>query len=322
MTRHDDAGSGGAARSLITTAFDAVSTAADVVAGHNLSGVRAIVTGGASGIGFETARALIDAGADVTLAVRDSAAGARAADRLGERARSALLDLADLDSVAAFAAAWTGPLHLLLANAGVMRLPMLQRTAGGAEMQFGTNHLGHFALARALHPAMRDGARERGDVRIVAVSSRANLDAPVDFDDVDFERRPYDPVTAYGQSKTANILFAVEATRRWHHDGIVANAVNPGGVATKLQRHLSPDLQFSVAAQSSRTPQQGAATTLVAALAPEFADTGGHYLENGNEAPTVPDDADEHSAGVRAWALDPDSAGRLWDYSARSAPTR
>lgn len=303
-------------RRPIVTPFDSTSTAADVIAGRDLHGLRAVVTGGASGIGLETGRALAEAGAEVTLAVRNLDAGRRAAAEIGGRVFAAALDLADLNSVAAFVSGWSGPLHLLINNAGVMRLPELQRTPSGVELQFATNHLGHFVLALGLRAALQTGAAERGEARIVAVSSRANLDAPVTFDDVSYQRRPYDPAEAYGQSKTANVLFAVEATRRWQQDGIVANAVNPGGVATNLQRHMPAEFHRTMAADpTGRTPQQGAATTLVAAIAPELAHAGGRYLENGQEAPTIPDDADEHHAGVRAWALDPDLALRLWQLS-------
>ena len=305
---------------LITTPFDATSTALDVVAGHDLTGTRAVVTGGASGIGVETVRALAAAGAEVTIAVRNPEQGAAAAqDVVGTTGntsvRVAPLDLLDLDSVARFVDAWEGPLHLLVNNAGVMALPQLTITDRGWETQFATNHLGHFALTTGLHGALAaaDGAR------IVSVSSTGHLRSPVVFDDIHFAEREYDPWSAYGQSKTANVLLAVEATRRWADDGIVANALMPGGIMTNLQRHVSQDvLDGWEKAQREgtvtfKTPQQGASTTLVAALAPEFA-TGGHYLEDGNESPTVADDAEARS-GVREYALDPGNAERLWEVS-------
>lgn len=251
----------------IITRFDADSTAAEVAAGVDLGGLRAVVTGGASGIGAETVRRLAGAGAEVTLAVRDVAAGEAFARDGGTRSLVARLDLADPASVAAFADGWKGPLHLLVNNAGVMRLPRRTLTAAGVELQFATNHLGHYLLATRLHGALAAGAADRGEARIVAVSSRASLDAPVDFDDINFERRPYDPGIAYGQSKTANVLFAVEATRRWHADGVVANAVNPGGVATNLQRHLPDEAREAMHAADQKSIGQGAATTLVAAIA-------------------------------------------------------
>ena len=182
----------------ITTTFGFRSTAAEVVAGIDLSGRRAIVTGGASGIGIETARALAGAGAEVTLAVRDVDAGARtAADIAATTGNHAVhvgrLELTD-GSIAAFVAGWDGPLHLLVNNAGVMAMPE-EHTAAGREMQFATNHLGHFALALGLHDALAQGAPSR----IVAVSSHAHLRSPVVFDDLDFAFRPYDPWAAYGQ---------------------------------------------------------------------------------------------------------------------------
>jgi NAD(P)-dependent dehydrogenase (short-subunit alcohol dehydrogenase family) len=171
---------------LITTPFRWQSTAAEVVAGIDLSGRRAIVTGGSSGIGIETARALAGAGAEVTLAVRDAAAGERVANEIGGDARVERLDLADLASERAFTARWNGPLHLLINNAGVMALPTLQRSPEGAELHFATNHLGHFELARGLHDALVAA----GGARIVSLSSVGHLNAPVDFGDLHFERRP------------------------------------------------------------------------------------------------------------------------------------
>lgn len=315
-------------RPLITTRFDATSTADDIVAGLDLGGVRAVVTGASSGIGLETARSLAHAGAEVTLAVRDTEAGLRAARDIARPAgrdggvHVAALDLADRATVAAFVRNWSGPLHLLINNAGVVT-PALARTAEGWELQFATNHLGHFALSLGLRDALAAGARERGGARIVPVSSTAHMRSPVVFDDIQFTRRPYDPQSAYAQSKTATALFAVEATRRWVADGIVANAVNPGGVATGLQRHFTrKQKEYLVEAEAAgvftyKTAGQGAATTLVAAVAPEFADTGGHYLDDCREAHTVPDDAElfDNSHGVKRWAVDPDTARRLWTVS-------
>ncbi|MDT0276441.1 SDR family NAD(P)-dependent oxidoreductase [Blastococcus goldschmidtiae] len=306
---------------LISTRFDATSTAADVVAGHDLTGTRAIVTGGGSGIGVETVRALASAGAEVTIAVRDPRQGGRAAQDVAGTTgsttlRVARLDLLDLDSVAAFVADWDGPLDLLINNAGVMALPQRTLTDRGWETQFATNHLGHFALTVALHDAL---AAARDGARIVSVSSTGHLASPVHFEDIHFAQREYDPWQAYGQSKTANVLLAVEATRRWADDGIVANALMPGGIMTNLQRHVSSDvIEGWEKAQREgtvtfKTPEQGAATTIVAAVAPEFA-TGGHYLEDCVEAPTVADDA-RVRAGVRQWALDEGNARRLWDVS-------
>jgi NAD(P)-dependent dehydrogenase (short-subunit alcohol dehydrogenase family) len=305
-------------RQLITTPFTAASTAADVLAGVDLTGVHAIVTGASSGIGAETARALAAAGAEVTLAVRNTAAAVA-----GPRSRVARLDLADRASVRRFTQEWDGPLHLLVNNAGIVTGGPAH-TAEGWELQFATNHLGHFALATGLHTALARGAADRGEARIVSVSSTAHMRAGVDFTDLHFTRRPYDPQIAYAQSKTANSLFAVEATRRWAADGIYANTVNPGGVATGLQRNFTPAQKESLAAAEAagtftyKTVEQGAATSIVAAVASQFAHTGGHYLDDAQEAYTVPDDAElaDHPHGVKAWALDPATAERLWTVSA------
>jgi NAD(P)-dependent dehydrogenase (short-subunit alcohol dehydrogenase family) len=312
---------------LITTRFDAASTADEVVADEDLTSVRAIVTGASSGIGLETARSLARAGAEVTLAVRNPDAGAKAAQDIGKSTgsddvRVAVIDLADQAAVASFVQTWNGPLHLLINNAGVIT-PALSRTAEGWELQFATNYLGHFALSRGLHSALAAGAGERGEARIVSLTSGAHMRSPIVFDDIQFERRDYDPQAAYAQSKTATSLLAVEASRRWAHDGIVANAVNPGGVATGLQRSFTQKQKDYLAeaeaagAFTYKTAQQGAATTLVAAVAAEFAHTGGHYLDDGREAHTVPNDADlfTNSHGVKQWAIDPEIAQKLWTVS-------
>ena len=315
------------ASTLITTVFSASSTAADVTTGVDLHGMRVIVTGGASGIGLATARALAAAGAEVTIAVRSTEAGSEAAnsineDAAGHRVRVVALDLTDPGSILRFTAEWRHPLHLLVANAGIVTSG-LERTQQGWELQFATNHLGHFALTTQLHNALKAGAAERDGARVVALSSTAHMRAGVDFEDLQFERRPYDPQIAYAQSKTANSLFTVELTRRWQADNIVANAVNPGGVATGLQRNFSQRQKDSLAAAEAagvfhyKTLEQGAATSLVAAVHPAFAHTGGRYLDDCQEAYTVPNDADlaTHPHGVKAWALDPHAAERLWEVS-------
>jgi NAD(P)-dependent dehydrogenase (short-subunit alcohol dehydrogenase family) len=312
---------------LITTSFTAASTADDVLRGIDLAGLRAIVTGSSSGIGIETARALAAAGAEVTLAVRNTDAGETVADEITRstgaiRPRVVRLDLANRKSATDFVDSWNGPLHLLINNAGLVTSG-LERTAEGWELQFATNHLGHFRIAVGLHDALARGAAERDGARIVSLSSTAHMRAGVDFDDLQFERRAYDPQIAYAQSKTANSLFAVEATRRWASDGIVANAVNPGGIATGLQRNFSAKQLESLDAAAAaglfeyKTIEQGAATSLVAAVAPEFARTGGHYLDDSREAYPVPNDADlaQHPHGVKEWARDPATAERLWTVS-------
>jgi NAD(P)-dependent dehydrogenase (short-subunit alcohol dehydrogenase family) len=312
----------------ISTPFTATSTADEVLQGVDLTGVRAIVTGASSGIGVETARALTAAGAEVTLAVRNTTAGHAVAEAIerstgANRPRALSLDLADRITVTRFVEAWDGPLHLLVNNAGLVT-GGLERTREGWELQFATNHLGHFALATGLHDALALGASERDGARIVSVSSTAHMRSGIDFDDIHFERRSYDPQIAYAQSKTANSLFAVEATRLWAADGIVANAVNPGGVATGLQRNFTTQQKESLDAAEAagvfayKTVEQGAATSIVAAVAPEFARTGGHYLDDAREAYTVPNDAElaQHPHGVKEWALDPAAAERLWAISA------
>ncbi|HYO35103.1 MAG TPA: SDR family NAD(P)-dependent oxidoreductase [Geodermatophilus sp.] len=306
-----------------TSPFTSTSTALEVVEGVDLTGRRAVVTGASSGIGVETARALAHAGAQVTLAVRDIGAGQRvAADIAGTSGRPepdvVRLDLADLASVDAVTAAWDGPLHVLVANAGVMDSPY-GRTAQGWETQFGINHLGHFALATGLHRALAAA----GDARVVAVSSSAHAASPVVFDDLFFERRPYEPGLAYGQSKTANVLFAVEATRRWAGEGITADALMPGGIWTPLQRHWSAEQRAAAEAQARqaeaaglfamKTPQQGAATSVFLATSPLVAGVGGRYFEDCPEAEVVERLQGIH--GVVPHALDPDAARRLWDVS-------
>jgi NAD(P)-dependent dehydrogenase (short-subunit alcohol dehydrogenase family) len=297
----------------ITTPFGRHSTAADVAAGIDLSGRQAIVTGAASGIGVETARALAGTGARVTLAVRDVEAGRRVAEEIvagtGNREVDVMpLDLADRASIAAFIAAWKGPLHLLVNNAGVMALPEA-RTREGWEMQFAINHLGHFALALGLHDALAAA----GAARIVSVSSSAHQSSPVIFDDLHFAFRPYEPLLAYGQSKTANVLFAVAASARWSRDGIFANALMPGAIATNLQRHLGG---MKTPEAMRKTPQQGAATSVLLATSPLLEDVGGRYFVDCNEAEPVAQRTADMS-GVAPYALDPANAERLWETSLR-----
>ncbi|MDT7584989.1 MAG: hypothetical protein QOE32_2539 [Pseudonocardiales bacterium] len=304
---------------LITTGFGFSSTAAEVAKGIDLTGRRAIVTGGASGIGVETARALAGTGAEVTLAVRDTRAGARVAAEITESTDNATvrvvgLDLADRSSVAAFAADWVGPLHLLVNNAGVMACPQTY-TPEGWELQFATNHLGHFALATGLRGALAAGASSVGEVRIVSVSSSGHQLSPVIFDDLHFAFRPYDPWLAYGQSKTANVLFAVEATRRWAKEGIIANALMPGAIFTNLQRHVGgADSGAALPPEQFKSTQQGAATSVLLATSPRLQGIGGRYFVDCNETETV-DSRTDTLAGVARYALDPANAARLWEVS-------
>ncbi|MFJ8961948.1 SDR family NAD(P)-dependent oxidoreductase [Lentzea sp. NPDC102401] len=302
----------------ITTPFGFGSTALEVVGGVDLSGRRAVVTGGASGIGVETVRALAAAGAEVTIAARDVEAGRKVAAEVSastgnEAVLVAPLELTSQESVKAFAAAWDGPLHLLINNAGVMASP-LTRTQEGWELQFATNHFGHFTLTLGLFAALRaEGAR------VVNVSSAGHLSSPVVFEDIHFERREYDRWKAYGQSKTANVLFGVEAGKRWASDGITMNALMPGGILTALQRHITQEeLQERIKLRGGdkplrlKTPEQGAATTLVLAVSPLVEGRSGLYFEDCNEA--VPH-TEGMTNGVAAYAVDPEAAAELWKVS-------
>lgn len=296
---------------LITTPFGRHSTAAEVVKGIDLSDKRVIVTGAASGIGIETVRALAQTGAIVTLAVRNTDAGAQVAANItattgNQNIHVAPLDLSDRNSIAKFVAQWNEPLHILVNNAGVMALPE-QRTPEGWEMQFATNYLGHFALALGLHDALAAG----GAARIVSVSSSAHLMSPIVFDDIHFMFRPYDPWLAYGQSKTANILFAVGATARWFKDGITANALMPGAIATNLQRHTG---DLKTPPERQKTIAQGAATSVLLATSPLLKGIGGRYFEDCNEAAIVTS-GNGYMSGVAPYALNPNNADRLWDGS-------
>jgi NAD(P)-dependent dehydrogenase (short-subunit alcohol dehydrogenase family) len=301
--------------SLITTPFDHDSTADEVIAGVDLSGQRALVTGSASGIGVETARALASAGAEVTLAVRNLDAGRAVADEIATRTGNkqvsvAALELTDPGSIAALVDGWRGPLNILVNNAGIMALPELTRTAEGWEIQFATNHLGHFALALGLHDALTAA----GNARVVSVSSNVHLRSDVVFDDINYQTRPYEPWGAYGQSKTANVLFAVEAAARWATDGITVNALMPGGIKTGLDRYQTSPQFFEAAKDYPyKTIAQGAATSVLLAGSPLMTGVTGRYFEDNNQAP-VTDDPDAQS-GVRAYALDPAAAARLWDVS-------
>jgi NAD(P)-dependent dehydrogenase (short-subunit alcohol dehydrogenase family) len=307
----------------LNTPYACDTTAAEVIEGVDLTGRRVVVTGGASGIGAETVRALAAAGAEVTVATRRPALAEPLARELADvpgagPVRAAALDLADLSSVDAFARAWRGPLDILVANAGIMALPERTVTEAGWEMQLAINFLGHFALAGALYAPLR----EAGSARIVVVSSGAHRWASFDFDDPHFERRPYDPWAAYGQSKTADVLFAVGA-RRWAADGITANALNPGFILTNLQRHLDDDTMraFGVMDEAGKltplphykTPAQGAATSVLLAASPLLDSVTGRYFEDNQEAQVVR--PDEEGGGVAAHALDPEAADRLWEYT-------
>ncbi len=301
----------------ITTPFGFASTAIDVIAGVDLHDRRAIVTGGASGIGVETARALAMAGAAVTLAVRNTRAAEPVAVEMIESTDNPnvhveTLDLADRRSIAAFVSRWRGPLHILVNNAGVMAIPE-EHTREGWELQFATNHLGHVALATGLHRALAETRTGGRGARVVVVSSSAHLFSPAVFDDLDFAFRPYDPILAYAQSKTANILFAVAATAQWADDGIMANALMPGAIETGLQRHIGG---IRTAVERRKTTAQGAATSVLLATSPLLDEIGGRYFEDCNEASIVASRGDG-LRGIAAYALDRDNADRLWTESLR-----
>jgi NAD(P)-dependent dehydrogenase (short-subunit alcohol dehydrogenase family) len=300
---------------LFATPFGFTSTAADVLAGVDLSGRRAIVTGATSGIGVETARALAAAGADVVLGVRRLDAGHEIASQITESSgnsavQPAALDVADLASVRDFAARFsTKPVHMLICNAGIMALPELSRTAQGREMQFATNYLGHFALTLGLYPALKAA----GGARVVSVSSSGHLLSPVVFDDLDYRFRPYDPLTSYGQSKTAAALLTVGVTQRWQDDRIVGNALNPGAIATGLQKHTGG---LKTPVDRRKTIEQGAATSVLVAASPLLEGISGRYFEDCQESPIVTERPDDFS-GVAAYALSDDNAARLWDVGAK-----
>jgi NAD(P)-dependent dehydrogenase (short-subunit alcohol dehydrogenase family) len=298
---------------LIKTKFGFQSTADEVVSGIDLTGKRAIVTGGASGIGIETVKTLAKAGAEVTIAARNVDVGKKVADEIiattgNSKIFVAQLDLENLNSINNFVANWKGALDILINNAGVMAIQDLQKSSDGIEMQFMTNHLGHFALSVGLHNALKSA----GSSRIVVVASSGHLFSPVVFDDINFLFRPYDPLLSYGQAKTACILFAVGATERWSKDGITANALNPGAILTNLQKHVGGKLRS--APELHKTTQQGASTSILLATSPLLKNIGGRYFENCNEVETVTK-RPENYEGVAMYALDKDNADRLWNIS-------
>lgn len=307
----------------MTTPFDARATATDVLAGIDLSGRTYVVTGGASGIGAETVRALAEAGASVTIATRNPDSADRLVADLSEGpgaglVRAVPLDLADMRSVAAFNRTWEGPIDGLVANAGIMALPQRNLSPEGWELQLATNYLGHFALAVGLRPHLR----EAGAGRVVTISSTAHLRSAVNFEDPQYDRREYDRWAAYAQSKTADVLLAVGITQRWSDDGISSNALMPGWITTNLQRHLDDATLRAMGAMDEsgnrvegahfKTTQQGAATSVLLAAHPALEGVSGRYFEDNQEAETVADGAGR-STGVAQHALDPEAAERLWD---------
>ena len=311
--------------------FGATSTTEDVLAGRDLSGKRVLVTGVSAGLGVETARALAAHSVRVVGAARDLAKAERATARVRADAANGgglelvELDLASLASVRACADKLLKagePLDLIIANAGVMATPF-GRTADGFETQFGTNHLGHFVLVNRLAALLRTGGR------LVSLSSSAHRTADVDLEDPNFRHTEYKPFVAYGRSKTANVLFAVEFDRRHRARGVCATAVHPGGINTELGRHVDAatlvawvtEMNVQLAATGKppfqlKSVAQGAATSIWAGVVASADEVGGHYCENCHVTRNLlVGDVDEVSEGVRAYALDPVRAAALWDKS-------
>jgi NAD(P)-dependent dehydrogenase (short-subunit alcohol dehydrogenase family) len=299
-------------------------TTDEVLDGIDLDGRLALVTGGSGGIGAETARALASKGAHVVFTARDLAKGEEVAAGIrkstgNDRVDVAELELGSLASIRAFAERFLGrhaALQILVNNAGVMACPF-SKTQDGFELQFGTNHVGHFLLTGLLASALLRGA----PARVVSLSSRGHQLSPVVFDDIGFEKRPYDKWAAYGQSKTANIHLAVELERRLGARGVHANAVHPGVIPTDLSRHMVPEDYERLRKRAPggqmrmKSVQAGAATSVYAATAPELEGRGGQYLEDCHVAQV--NDAADAAGGVRSYALDPDAAQRLWSISER-----
>jgi NAD(P)-dependent dehydrogenase (short-subunit alcohol dehydrogenase family) len=293
--------------------FGFSSTASEVLSGVDLSGKNMIVTGGASGIGIETVKSLARAGASVTIAARRVDAAEEVAKTLrtetsNEKIDVRSLDVADLNSVRAFAADWDKPIHTLVNNAGVMMVPELQRSAEGCEIQFATNFLGHFALALGLrrHLAAAQGAR------VVSVSSTGSLFGPVIWDDPHFHFAQYNPLLGYAQSKTACILLSVGIRDRWESDGIVSNALNPGAIATNLQRHTGG---LKTPEHLRKNPEQGASTSVLLAASPLVDGASGRYFDDCQEAPVVFQRPEGKLEGVAPYALDSGNADRLWQMA-------
>ena len=307
--------------------FGAESTTDDVLEGVDLSGKRVLVTGVSAGLGVETARALAAHGAQVVGTARDLDKARRATEPVREQAANGggielvELDLASLASVRACADALVDQgdsFDLIIANAGVMAPPK-GSTADGFEMQFGTNHLGHFVLVNRIARLMRPGAR------LVTLASSGHRRADVDLDDPNFEHTPYEEWVAYGRSKTANVLFAVEFDRRHRGRGVRATAVHPGGIQTELSRHLTPEslMRLVESIRASLPPgaefkfksiPQGAATSVWAGIVAPADEVGGRYCEDCHVA-EIADNADQRLGGVRSYALDPERAKALWTKS-------
>ncbi|SFJ34235.1 NAD(P)-dependent dehydrogenase, short-chain alcohol dehydrogenase family [Paenibacillus sp. UNC496MF] len=297
-------------------------TAQEVLAGLDLSGKVAIVTGGSGGIGLETTRSLAGAGATVIVGARDVAKAQEALAPLNH-VEVIRLDLADPSSIDAFAAAFRNSgraLDFLILNAGVSFPPTI-KDARGLDTHFATNYLGHFQLTVGLWEALK----RSGNARVVALSSIGHMAGPIDFDDLQFTKRPYDKVVSYGESKTACALFAVALDKRGREQGVRAFAVHPGAILSGLTRHLSNEELAAwgvvrnedgtlTSSGGFKTAEQGAATSVWCAVSPMLNGKGGVYCEDGDIAEIVPSDSPlQH--GVRSWAIDPGSAEKLWAIS-------
>jgi NAD(P)-dependent dehydrogenase (short-subunit alcohol dehydrogenase family) len=302
-------------------------TTDEVLEGVDLTGQRYVVTGASAGLGEETARSVAEHGASVTMAVRDLSRGEAAAARIraevpGADLELGQLDLASLDSVRAFATSFLADhdrLDVLINNAGVMACPY-GTTEDGFELQFGSNHLGHFLLTLLLLPLLESTAQATDrKSRVVELTSRGHRYADVSLDDPGFERTDYDPWVSYGRSKTANILFASELDRREADRGVHAYSVHPGTIITELGRHMTPEMLEQMATRADaeqfhwKTVPAGAATSVWAATAPELEDHGGAYLEDCGVAKVSDDEV--LVTGVRPYALDPERAAALWTLS-------
>jgi NAD(P)-dependent dehydrogenase (short-subunit alcohol dehydrogenase family) len=312
----------------MTKQFGAQSTTDDVLEGVDLKGKRVLVTGVSAGLGVETARALAAHGALVVGAARDLKKAERATEQVRAQAKNGgglelvALDLASLKSVRSCADALVAakkPFDVVICNAGVMATPK-GKTADGFETQFGTNHLGHFVLVNRILPLFKSGSR------LVNLSSAGHRFADVDLDDPNFERTPYSEFLAYGRSKTANVLFAVEFDRRHKSQGIRATAVHPGGIQTELGRHMTPELtqqminSINASQQAAGAPAftfktipQGAATSVWAGFVASADLVGGRYCEDCHVAEII--DNPQIRGGVQRYALDPERAKALWKKS-------
>ena len=311
----------------LPSGFGARTTAEEALGGTDLQGKVALVTGGHAGLGLETTRVLSNAGATVVVGSRDTRKAQMAVAKM-KNVEVGELDLASPDSIDRFANEFLNSnraLDLLINNAGVMATP-LTRDARGYELQFATNHLGHFQLTARLWPALK----RSGDARVVALSSRGHARGGVDFSDPNFNKRPYDKWAAYGQSKSASSLFAVELDKRGQKDGVRAFAVHPGGILTDLLKYMT-DEELSAygiyrengvpkipdatkVPERFKTIEEGAATTIWCAVSPQLKGKGGVYCEDCDIAAMVPADSKLNS-GVRPWAVDRAAAEELWSLS-------